>query len=100
MSYCDRHGNCLPSIFGYSIPLISYAMSFILFLTFSLDSIQPDTNLEILQVVTFDLTNLAIRVLVIVLSLAFLGNKTLNMKILNITLKLSKPFQLNAKAAY
>ena len=100
MSYCDRHGNCLTSIFGYSIPLISYTMSFILFLTFSLDSIQPDTNLEILQVVTFDLTNLAIRVLVIVLSLAFLGNKTLNMKILNITLKLSKPFQLNSKAAY
>ena len=83
VSYCDRHENCLPSEFGSSIPLISYAISFLLFLLFSLDSIQPDTILEIIQVLTFALTNLAIRVLTMVLSLAFLGNKTFNMRILS-----------------
>ena len=72
-SYCDRHGNCLHSIIGSSIPHISYAISFLLFLLFSLDSLQPDTIQEIIQVVTFALTNLAIRVLAFVLSLAFLG---------------------------
>ena len=91
--YCDRHENCLPSEFGSSIPLISYAISFLLFLLFSLDSLQPDTIQEIIQVVTFALTNLAVRVLAIVLSLAFLGNKTLNLRLLN--LKLSKSFQLS-----
>ena len=79
MSYCDRYGNCLPALFGSSIPLISYAINFLLFLLYPLDSIQPDTTKEKIQVVTFALTNLAIRVLTYVLSLAFLGNKTLNL---------------------
>ena len=92
MSYCDRYGNCLPSLLGSSIPLISYAITFLLFLLFSLDSIQPNTTKEKIQVVTFALTNLAIRVLTYVLSLAFLGNKPLNVRLLN--LKLSKSFQL------
>ena len=73
-SYCDIHGNCLPSQFGSSIPFISYATTFLLFLLFSLDSIQPNTIQEKIQVVTFALTNLAVRVLTFVLSLAFLGN--------------------------
>ena len=81
-SYCDIHGNCLPSQFGSSIPVMSYASSFLLFLLFSLDSLQPDTIQEIIQVVTFALTNLAVRVLALVLSLAFLGNKSLNLRIL------------------
>ena len=74
VSYCDRYGNCLPSLFGSTIPLISYAITFLLFLLFSLDSLQPDTIQEKLQVVTFTLTNLAVRVLAFVLSLAFLGH--------------------------
>ena len=93
MSYCDRYGNCLPALFGSSIPLISYAISFLLFLLFSLDSIQPDTTKEKIQAVTFALTNLAIKVLTYVLSLAFLGNKPLNLRLLN--LELSKSFQLS-----
>ena len=92
-SYCDRYGNCLPPLLGSSIPLISYAISFLLFLLFSLDSIQPDTFKEKIQVATFALTNLAIKVLTYVLSLAFLGNKPLNMRLLNF--KLSKSFQLS-----
>ena len=79
-SYCDSHRNCLPSVFGYSVPLISYAITFLLFLLFSLDSLQPDTIQEIIQVVTFALTNLAVRVITFVLSLAFLGNKTCNLR--------------------
>ena len=79
-SYCDSHSNCLPSAFGYSIPLITYSITFILFLLNSLDSIQPDTIQEKLQVVTFALTNLAVRVITFVISLAFLGNKTLNLR--------------------
>ena len=89
MSYCDRHGNCLPSLVGFSIPLFSYALTFLLFLLYSLDSLQPDTTQEKIQVVVFALTNLAIRVLTFVLSLAFLGNKTLNLLILKLKLKLS-----------
>ena len=90
MSYCDRHGNCLPPLIGSSIPLISYAISFLLFLLYSLDSIQPDSTKEKIQVATFALTNLAIKVLTYVLSLAFLGNKPLNMRLLK--LELSKSF--------
>ena len=82
MSYCDRHGNCLPPLLGSSIPLISYAISFLLFLLYSLDSIQPDSTKEKIQVATFALTNLAIKVLTYVLSLAFLGNTTLNLRLL------------------
>ena len=78
---------------GSSIPLISYAITFLLFLLYSLDSVQPNTIQEKIQVVTFALTNLAVRVLTFVLSLAFLGNKTINLRTLK--LKLSKPFQLN-----
>ena len=92
VSYCDRHGNCLPSLVGSSIPLFSYALTFLLFLLYSLDSLQPDTTQEKIQVVVFALTNLAIRVLTFVLSLAFLGNKTLNLLIIKLKLKLS--FQL------
>ena len=98
MSYCDGYGNCLPALFGSSIPLISYAISFLLFLLFSLDSIQPDTFKEKIQVVTFALTNLAIKVLTYVLSLAFLGNKSLNMRLLNL-IKIF-PTEFLAAAAY
>ena len=80
-SYCDRLGNCLPPLFGSFIPLVSYTISFLLFLLFSLDSLQPDTIQEKIQVVTFALTNLAVRVLTFVLSLAFLGHKTLNLRL-------------------
>ena len=80
-SYCDRHGNCLPPLLGSFIPLVSYTISFLLFLLFSLDSLQPDTIQEKIQVVTFALTNLAVRVLTFVLSLAFLGNKNLNLRL-------------------
>ena len=79
-SYCDSHGNCLPFAFGSSIPLMAYSITFILFLLNTLDSIQPDTIQEKLQVVTFALTNLAVRVITFVISLAFLGNKTLNLR--------------------
>ena len=72
-SYCDSHGNCLPPVFGSSIPFISYSISFLLFLLFSLDSLQPDTIQEKIQVVTFSINNLAVRVLALVLSLSFLG---------------------------
>ena len=87
-SYCDGLKNCLPNVFGSSIPLISYALTFLLFLLYSLDSLQPDTTQEKIQVVVFALTNLAIRVLTFVLSLAFLGNKTLNLQLLKLRLKL------------
>ena len=60
-------------MFGSSIPVISYGISFILFLLFSLDSLQPDTIQEKIQVVTFSINNLAVRVLALVLSLSFLG---------------------------
>ena len=60
-------------MFGSSIPVISYSISFVLFLLFSLDSLQPDTIQEKIQVVTFSITNLAVRVLALVLSLSFLG---------------------------
>ena len=81
-SYCDGLKNCLPNVFGSSIPLISYGISFLLFLLYTLDSLQPDTTQEKIQLVTFALTNLAIRVLSYVLALAFLGKKTLNMRII------------------
>ena len=59
---------------------MAYSITFILFLLNTLDSIQPDTIQEKLQVVTFALTNLAVRVITFVISLAFLGNKTLNLR--------------------
>ena len=60
-------------MFGSSIPVISYSISFLLFLLYSLESLQPDTIQEKIQVVTFSITNLSVRVLALVLSLAFLG---------------------------
>ena len=101
MSYCDRYGNCLPPLFGSSIPLISYAISFLLFLLYSLDSIQPDSTKEKIQVATFALTNLAIKVLTYVLSLAFLGNNPLNLRLINFK-KIIKifPTEFLAAAAY
>ena len=75
MSYCDRHGNCLPSLVGSSIPLFSYALTFLLFLLYSLDSLQPDTIQEIIQVATLAFTNLAVRILVFVFLMTFLGMK-------------------------
>ena len=62
---------------GCSIPIISYSISFFLFLIFNLDSLQPNTILEKIQVVTFALSNLAVRVLALVLSLSYLGKLSL-----------------------
>ena len=92
VSYCDRHGNCLPNLLDSIMALISVTFIFH-FLTSSLDSLQPDTFQETIQVVTFAFTNLAIRVFTFWPGLAFLGNKTLNLRLLK--LKLSKPFQLS-----
>ena len=77
-SYCDSEGNCL--LFGSYFPLLSFTISFLSFLTSTLDSLQPDTIQEITQVVAFTFNNLALRVLALVISLTFLGKKNLNLK--------------------
>ena len=74
--YCDDHGNCLPPEVGYCIPLFSFAINFILFVINSLDCLQPDTTVEKIEILTFSLTNLSIRVLTLILSLAYLGKWT------------------------
>ena len=61
-----------------SIPLISYIISLFSFLNSSKVSLQPDTIQEIIQVVTFAFTNLAIRILVFAISLIIPGRKSLN----------------------
>ena len=66
----------MPQELGYCIPLISFAINFLLFVVDSLDCLQPDTILEKIEVLTFSLTNLSIRVLSLILSLSFLGKWT------------------------
>ena len=76
VSFCDDYGNCLPAWVAHSIPLISYALNFVLFVIDSLDCIQPDTILEKIEVLTFSLTNFSVRFLSFVLIIAFLGKWT------------------------
>ena len=56
--------------------MFSFAINFILFVINSLDCLQPDTTVEKIEILTFSLTNLSIRVLTLILSLAYLGKWT------------------------
>ena len=71
-SYCDAHGNCLPALVGTLIPLASYGLNCLSFILAMLDTIQPETNLEKLETVSFTWANFSVRVLVLVLSLSHL----------------------------
>ena len=72
-TFCDDYGNCVPASLAHSIPLISYGLNFVLFVVDSLDCLQPDTIPEKIEILTFSLTNLSVRLLAFVLIIAFLG---------------------------
>ena len=77
-------GNSPPWLFGSYIPLISLIISFLSYLTSTVDSLQPDTIQEIIQVVTFAFINLAVRIFTFAVSLTIRGIKTLNLQLLEL----------------